>query len=249
MGFFSAIIDLINQPTQDDLLRKANSYALSFDDKFEIARKLDREHVRKLYHDVWFRDPDGLRAIVASGKCSYEIEESIMLRTDVPVDVSKRIIRRFDNVNEWHAVTVLTRFFSETNQELIEVLKRCLQSQRIQFPRDKDKEVVKCCLDKYVNQFIKEHSEYVNDICHAIENKCSYSNSTLYSSLYKSICFSIDSIELMKDPINRQTSSTEHVSDKRKEMFRQRFGEYIKEYAFKEISYDELTKKIERYLT
>ncbi len=238
MGFFSDIIESINQSKQDDLLLKAKhcNNLLSFDSKVKIARKMDREHMRKLY-DVWFRDPSGLMAIVESRNYYYDFENSIMLRTDVPVDVSKKIISNFNYYNQQEIV--LTRFFSETNKVLFEVLERCLLGQGIQFPRDKDKEVVKCCLDKYVDQFIKEHSKYVNDICHAIENKCSYSNSTLYSSLYK----------LMKDPINCQTSSTEHVSDKRKEMFRQRFGEYIKEYAFKEISYDELRKKIERYLT
>jgi len=231
MGFFSDIIESINQSKQNDLLFKAKHSYLSFDEKVEIARKLDREHMRELYH-VWFRDSDGLRAIVASGHYYIEFQKSIMLRTDVPVDVSKKIIYNF--VYNDQEEIVLTRFFSETNQELFEVLKRCLYLQHIQFPRDKDKEVVKCCLDKYVDQFIKEHSEYVNDICYAIETKCSY--------------FSVSMNKLQSfSGINCQTSiSTGYISDKRKEMFRQRFGKYIKEYAFKEISYHELRKKIER---
>lgn len=237
MGLFSDIIESINQSKQNDLLLEAKQHCnlLSFDYKVKIASKMDREHMRKLY-DVWFRDPGGLRAIVESGNYYYEFVESIMLRTDVPVDVSKKIISKFNYYNKQEIV--LTRFFSETNKELFEVLESCLLGQGIQFPRDKDKEVVKCCLDKYVYQFIKEHSKYVNDICFAIENIGWYTDiSALISS-------DVTPSKLMKDSINRQTSSTEHVSDKHKEMFRQRFGEYIKEYAFKEISYDELRNKI-----
>lgn len=236
MGFF-----LDRQSKQKDLLFKAKHSKLSFNDKVKIVRNLDCCYMIELYN-AWFRDSGGLIAIVESKKYGFEIERSIMLRTDVPVDVSKEIISNFRYHNQKEVV--LTRFFSETKEDLFEDLKSCLYHQHIQFPRDKDKEVVKCCLDKYVDQFIKEHSRYVNDICRAIETESSFISIKMTESILSS---RFGERSIYNGYVDIRTPGD--VSDKRKEMFRQRFGEYIKEYAFKEISYHELTEKIERYLT
>ena len=240
MGFFSIMIDSIKQIKQEDLLNKARYEYLSFEEKVKLVYKLDREHLKELYK-IWYKDSDGLRAIVASQNYYYEFSRNIMLRTDVPVDVSKTIIDGF-TYNDVEEI-VLHRFFRETNSELFDVLKRCLYLHHIEFPRDKNKELVQSCLNKYVEWFTNEHTSLVNDM-HI--TKCSR------PLFYGRKSFSIHSFRIpiekafgVPTQIDTLSPKNQNNTDERKKLFKERFENYIKEYAFKEISSSELRQKLE----
>ena len=210
----------VQEVNQNNLLKRAQSAYVPYAEMVQIAKKMDREHMSILYGKIWYKNNDGLKAIVESGNYSYDTIESLMLRTDVHKDVSKKVIEHY--VYDGCEKVIMHRYFDETNTELLKLLERCFQVNGVKFPLDKSSAIVQTCLDKYVDRFITNNPLMVIKSLQSIHLKLS----TYYSDYMR----------------NRERV----VSDSEKLEFKRIYGDVVKQYALKEISYSDLGKKLNR---
>lgn len=149
MGLFSKLLGT----DQESLLEKAsNCYRCS--EFVEILEKLDREHINRLYRKEYYC---GFRIewIVTNGYITSDIQESLMTRTDANVTHATyvEVIKKYrysSNVS-----LIVKRFLLETDSELIELLRKCLEWNKISLPRDKDLDFVQKALDEYVDYYVE----------------------------------------------------------------------------------------------
>ena len=224
MGFLSDLKASFHEVNQNTLLNRAQSAYIPYAEMVQIARKMDREHMSILYEKIWYKSSDGLKAIVESGNYYYETTESLMLRTDVPKEVSKKVIEHYVFYN--CEKIVLHRYLDETDTDLLKLLEWCLQVNGVKFPLDKSSEIVQTCLDDYVDRFIIKNNWLVID------------SLTRPSSL---ISYSILPIEF------RNRNNSRRATESEKNDFKRRYGYLVKQYGMKEISYTELRDKLTRY--